>query len=328
MFKSTLLTTLILCLCCTGLQAQQTDGEVCEVKPKKAAKPANAWPKYAKMRFVEDYSHVADAKPRDVFDSLKHISLGDDPDWYVSFGGQARLRFEHYQNFNFGRPASNDDGYLLQRYFLHADLHMGKLFRIFAEMRSAWATDWGLTNPTAPHPTGFHDEFDIMNLFGELNFDLSDDLHSTIRAGRWEMNYGMGRMIGCRDWSQTRRPFDGASIRLAKGKNWIDGFWAKWVETHQYEAFNSSDEDIASWGVYAHLAKGALPFNTELYLLGKDNTTGSRDDHRISTGLRFFGDIAKTNFTFDIEGAYQFDYEGTDVEAGFFAAELTYKFKQ
>lgn len=118
-------------------------------------------------------------------------------------------------------------------------------------------------------------------------------------------------------------------LRLNNDVGWIEGFWANWVEQAKFDAFNSTETDEASWGIYGHLdsKKTSLPFNTEAYILGKDNDTGMRDDHRITVGGRLFGDIGETNLHFDVEGGYQFNYDGTEVRAYFIAAEATYTFK-
>jgi len=292
-----------------------------------SAKPK--WPKYSKMRFTEDYSKILDSKHRDLFDSLKHIPLGDDPDWYLNIGGQVRLRFEDYQNFNFGSPAVNDDSYLLQRYFLHGDFHLGENLRVFAEIRSSLVNDWDISNPMGSRPTSQFDEFDFQNLFFDYDFELSDDLDARIRAGRFEMEYGAGRIVGCRNWAQIRRPFDGAALKFSNESGWVEGFYANWVETALYDAFNDTDSDQTIWGVYGHLNASAnpMPFNLEGYLIGKDNESGTKDEHRMTVGGRIFNTIPDTNFSYDIEGAYQFDYSGTEVQAAMFSAELTYKMK-
>jgi hypothetical protein len=52
------------------------------------------------IRYNEDYSFLANPSERtDTFDFLKYISLGDAG--YLSFGGDARERFESYTNETF-----------------------------------------------------------------------------------------------------------------------------------------------------------------------------------------------------------------------------------
>lgn len=116
------------------------------------------WPRYLKLRFNEDYSGLVGLEQipyRDVFDRVKYLPLNDAGDIYLSLGAQARIRMEGYNNFNFGRPQNDDDDfYILQRYFLHADLHVGPNLRFYVQTRSAWANERDLPGGRS---ASFHD---------------------------------------------------------------------------------------------------------------------------------------------------------------------------
>src|SRR5579862_7944429 len=62
-------------------------------------------PSYQILRFNENYSCLADpAKRTDPFDSVKYIPLApDQPDVYLTFGGELRERFEGMSNPDFGQ---------------------------------------------------------------------------------------------------------------------------------------------------------------------------------------------------------------------------------
>src|SRR5205085_12550330 len=69
------------------------------IPPESAAKP----PVYQRFRYDEDYTYLRDpAKRTDFFDPIKYIPLNSDRggggDWYLSFGGEARERYEMYNN--------------------------------------------------------------------------------------------------------------------------------------------------------------------------------------------------------------------------------------
>ncbi|MCD6586095.1 MAG: alginate export family protein [Desulfobacteraceae bacterium] len=301
---------------------------------KKKKKPTKVykWTGYGKMRFPEDYTDLKDLKTipkRDFLDGLKYIALNDAGDWYVSFGGQARWRFDSFRNYNFGKKIPNDDNYFLQRYFAHADVHMGNHFRVFTELKSAFVNEYDLAG--GPRPASLHNEIDVHSVFADITLELTDDLGLLLRGGRWEMNYGVGRIFGCRNWSQLRRPLDGVKIHLAYNQDWwIEGFWANWVEVKKYKFFNDANYDMEIWGAYAHIdQKSGLPFNFETYVLAKDKLdTANGDDRRTTVGGRIFGGIEGLSLCYDIEGGYQFDYSGdVNVSAGFFAIESSYTFK-
>src|SRR5438552_1013722 len=97
------------------------------IPPESAAKP----PLYQRFRYDEDYTYLRDpAKRTDFFDPIKYIPLNSAGDWYLSFGGEVRERYEMYNNNRWNPKSPDDDGYLLQRYLLSADLHLGPSLRI------------------------------------------------------------------------------------------------------------------------------------------------------------------------------------------------------
>ena len=60
-------------------------------------------PQYTPVRWNEDYLYLRDpARRTDLFDPIKYIPLNEEGDWYLSLGGQARYRYEWFENANFG----------------------------------------------------------------------------------------------------------------------------------------------------------------------------------------------------------------------------------
>jgi len=90
-------------------------------------------PSYQLLRFDEDYRYLRDPGRRsDLWDPLKCIALNDAATWYLSLGGEVRERYEYFHNTSWGQGPQDDDGYLLQRYMIHADLHFGESLRVFS----------------------------------------------------------------------------------------------------------------------------------------------------------------------------------------------------
>src|SRR5947209_4193477 len=74
---------------------------------------------YKLLRYDEDYRYLKDPASRsDFWDPIKYIPIGQS-DWFLSFGGEVRERFENYSAANFGVPGKEADGYLLQRVLVH-----------------------------------------------------------------------------------------------------------------------------------------------------------------------------------------------------------------
>jgi len=91
------------------------------------------------LRENDDWSFLADPSLRlDFWDPIKYIPLGCATcceACYVSIGGEIREAFEQVGNDNWGRqPYMN--AFLLERYMLHSDWHLGKNFRVFVQLKS------------------------------------------------------------------------------------------------------------------------------------------------------------------------------------------------
>jgi hypothetical protein len=160
-----------------------------------ATSQAAELPVYQTLRYNEDWSVLRDStKHPDLFDPVKYNILTANGDWYLSFGGEARLKYERYSDPVFNQKFADEGGFLLQRYLLSADLHAGKCFRVFSQLQSS-LEDF---RSGGPRPAD-EDKLDLHQLF----FDASVFPHAsdavTLRAGRQEMAYGSQRLISVRE---------------------------------------------------------------------------------------------------------------------------------
>ena len=93
------------------------------------------------LRFNEDWSTLKGvdlSETDDFWDRLKYIPLTQDESVWLSFGGQARLRLEYFNQFQWGASEpKQSDAYLLSRLRLSADLHVTPYFRLYVEGKSA-----------------------------------------------------------------------------------------------------------------------------------------------------------------------------------------------
>ena len=93
------------------------------------------------LRFNEDWSTLKGvdlSQTDDFWDRLKFIPLTKDESVWLSFGGQARLRLEYFDQFQWGASEpKQSDAYLLSRLRLSADLHATPYFRLYVEGKSA-----------------------------------------------------------------------------------------------------------------------------------------------------------------------------------------------
>lgn len=163
------------------------------------------------LRYDEDWSLLRNPDcAQDPLDRIKYIALGHE-DWFLSIGGEIRYKYENYDNPGFGTDPSSPNGYILQRYLVHSDWHVGSHFRLFTQFQS------GLEGGRNGGPR-FTDE-DVGDLH-QAFVDISNDSHSfVVRVGRQEAEFGSGRLIGESEGLNIRRAFDGFRI-IRKLRHW------------------------------------------------------------------------------------------------------------
>ena len=121
-------------------------------------------PPYQRFRYDEDYRYLRDpAKRADFWDPIKYIPLNGAGDAYLSLGGEVRERYELYHNDRWNPAAPDQDGFLLQRYLFHTDLHLGPSVRVFGQLQSS-LINWheGRTRPID------EDQLDVHQLFVDV----------------------------------------------------------------------------------------------------------------------------------------------------------------
>jgi len=89
------------------------------------------------MRYDENYEYLKDSS-RSIYEQVKYTPLNKSGSIYMSFGGEERGEFVDFNNEDWGRFNVGHNNFLLQRYDLHADVHFGSKFRVFAQLRSAF----------------------------------------------------------------------------------------------------------------------------------------------------------------------------------------------
>src|SRR5260370_18352414 len=133
-----------------------------------AAPSCPSGPRYSIVRYDDDLSYLHDPVCRkDFWDPLKYIPLNARGDWYLSFGGEIRERYERFHNPLWGQQPQSPGGFLLQRYLLFADLHLGQNVRIFSELMSDFEND----RVGGPRPVIDQDQLDFTELCVDLKVD-------------------------------------------------------------------------------------------------------------------------------------------------------------
>lgn len=95
------------------------------------------------VSWAQDWSTItttpSQKHPRDWFSRLKHVSLTDKGDIWISFFGEERLRYIFENQPLMGTAGKTDASRLLLRSQYGADLHIGKHVRVYAELLQALA---------------------------------------------------------------------------------------------------------------------------------------------------------------------------------------------
>lgn len=281
-------------------------------------------PPYQLLRYNEDYSFLRNqAKRADFWDSVKYMPLNGEGSWYLSLGGEARERYEFFNNPAWGHDPQ-DNGYFLQRYLLHGDLWMGRHLRFFGQLQSSMEDG----RRGGPRPAD-EDELDLHQAFLDVKFDLAGDGSFVLRSGRQELAYGSQRIISVREGPNVRQSFDGFRAIFRTGSVRIDGFATKPAETKRYVFDDGPDNNRALWGVYSAFPLQILPKgNVDLYYVGYCNRHGRFDqgtsrETRHSVGTRLWR--ASKPFDYNFEFIYQWGNFGSgDIRAWTAASDTGY----
>jgi hypothetical protein len=223
-------------------------------------------PSYRLPRYEEDWRFLFDPAKRDDFwDPIKFIPLSEDRNVFLSFGGEIRETYERFHNTNFGLSPDDPDGYLLQRYLLHVDLHAGQRFRFFGELDSS------LENGRigGPRPLD-EDKLDVHQGFLEfLAFKPKENSSLILRIGRQELAFGSGRMIDLVEGPNVPLSFDGFRLAWNSPVWQVDGFATRPVQIKPGVFDDPPQHDFAFWGVYAaHSLDQTRRTTLDFYYLG------------------------------------------------------------
>jgi Alginate export len=279
---------------------------------------------YSIDRSSEDYSYLKNPANRtDFFDPIKYMPFSDNPDWYLSLGGQVRDRFDYFNNSNFG-AGPRDNGFNLLRMLVNADVHFGPNFRTFVQLDSSM--EFGRAG--GPR-VGDADAFDFQQAFVDVALPFDNASSAVVRLGRQELIYGAQRLISPNDWRNVRQSFDGGKVSFYLPNDTLDLFLVRPVIVNENH-LNGDDDSTYLGGVYnvtelpqvIHGAHSKL----DLYLLSLNksiSSTNTADSQTYTIGTRFHTNPGPWDF--DVEPDWQFGkYSGTGISAYAVAAEAGY----
>ena len=258
---------------------------------------ASALPSYRFLRFAEDWQSLREpACQSERSDALKYIALGEKGESFLTLGGDVRLVLINARYLSFGNEGGDNRNVLLQRYHAHADLHVSRELRLFAELKS------NHQRGREPGPLGTDvDRLDIHQAFVDLGAESS----ALLRVGRQELVYGSGRRIFPRNGPNVRGNFD--AVRwMTRAADWrADAFVFKPVAIDPGRFDDNTIDEQTFWGVYATGPHPLIaPALLDVYYIGAKREDarfqqGAASEHRQTVGVRLFGRM----------GAWDHDHE-------------------
>jgi len=260
--------------------------------------PSPTPPPYQPQRYDEDWSYLSDRNRRtDQLDSLKYVPLNE-RGWYVSLGGEARIRYEYFSQFAFGAGPQDSDGYWLQRYLLHADWHLGKHVRVFTQLQS------GIENGRRGGPRLTDDDrLEIHQAF--IDFKFGNENNSVVvRVGQHEMDLGAGRLISSGEGLNVKRSLDGARL-IWKTRRWTTNAQVDKLTSVKVGLFNDTPEpSLTLWGIGTTRSRPKRRGGESAFYIGLDRKRGIFDqgsgrETRHTFGFRSFGQFPSFDYNLD-----------------------------
>jgi hypothetical protein len=286
-------------------------------------------PAFTQLTYDENNRYFSNPACRTTFlDRLKYIPLrGDDENYYLSFGVFTRDRGEYFSHFDLG-SAPSGNAYLMQRYFVHMDMHLSDRFRFFGELASSLETG----RNGGPRSGLDEKQLYVHQGFFDIGLWQSGKDSLTLRAGRQEFVLGSENFVSTRDGRNIRRSLTGFRLTWVKGDWTIDTF-AMRPTLDNHGNFNDPPNHASSfWGAYAVRPFAFLPQgNVDLYYFGLDlqkvhyDGEGTGREQRETIGTRLWG--TTEHWDYNDEFTYQFGWFGPvdDIRAWAVSTETAYR---
>ncbi|WP_417360961.1 alginate export family protein [Gallaecimonas pentaromativorans] len=292
-----------------------------------AASTANAAtgrPAILSNRWQEDWSALADpALKTQPLDSLKYLSLGDDPANYLSFGANLRERYETNHSPRFGTVAGQGDGYLINRMEVHADLRLGEV-QTFVQLQNDSAPGKKNKGPADAN------KLDLEQAFVALVHPIGNDTLK-IRAGRQQFAFDLQRFVSVREGPNVRRSFDALWSDYETGQWRFIGYYSQPVVNKDRHSFDdtSSHRQRFYGARVERLILGGNELSAYWSRFADADAhflTVSGNEQRDVWDLRFAG--KKANFDWDLEAMLQTgDIGGQRIRAWGSGSRVGYTFK-
>lgn len=235
------------------------------------------------LRAQENYRYLAEAKEKNIWESIKYIRLNrtKKPYPYLSLGADFRSEFQIRNNENWN-PAEDDVGVLFQRIMVHSDWQLSEQFRFFVQLKSGYTV-----GRDGPKFFLDNDDLDVHQAF--IQYRITN---WRFEFGRRELWYGSRRLISIREGTNIRQSFDGGRIIYEHNQHRFDALFFAYNPQRTGVFDNPVNFDQLLWGIYY---TGQQLFdqvsNFDFYYLGSYQANpsferGMEEDRRHSIGVQ------------------------------------------
>jgi hypothetical protein len=295
------LLALLIALAASPARAQTPDPQPPGPAPDPARPPLNPFPA------EQDWSFLADSAQRtDFFDPAKYISLGENPQLYLSLGLEYRVEYEYFDNWMFGAGPQDHNGYVLNRAMPHFDFRAGRHFRLFSEFEF----DFEDGRNGGPRPQIDEDRGDVHQAFVEIGSHVNSRQGIRLRAGRQEVVFGTGRLFDNNEGPNVKLSFDGFRLIAENARVRVDLFALKPVENNLGFFDDVPNHAQSVWGSYLTVpAPIVSQGQADIYYIGLDTKSatynrGTAQELRHTIGARVFRPVGK-GWDYNWEPNYQ-----------------------
>src|SRR5260221_177585 len=276
-----------------------------------AGAPPTDLHQYPLPTYEEDWRALQGVARTDLWDAVKFVPLSADGTTSLALGGEARATYERFGNPDFGLTPPDPDGYLLQRYLLHIDVHAGSRVRVWTEFSSGFENG----RIGGPRPVIDEDKLDLHQAFVDVTVDVAGPSAAVIRVGRQEIALGSGRLYALREGPNVPLSFDVVRVIAHAGPWQLDGWAGRPGDTTPGVFDDGSPRSFDVWGVYGSrvITLSRQRVGLDVYYLGL-----ARDAAQFEQGT-----ANETRHTFGArvwhQGAWAYDAEAM-FQAGRFGA--------
>ena len=234
----------------------------------------------------------------------------DLPDW-ICFTAGYRARFEGYEGNGF--LPNHSDSFLLTRFRLGMLLKLERRLKVYTELQDADAFF-----KASPRTPPYQETWDLRRAY--VDFGDIEEGHWGLRAGRQDLTFEDGRLVGTSYWRNASRGFD--AVEAVANRDWIRAtvFAASQVAIAE-NGLSHHQSGNNLYGLDARMNRLVRNAVVEPFLfwrvaprIATETGTVTQLDEK-TWGARFAGTIDRA-WDFDFEGARQFGHTGANGKRG------------